>query len=100
MSTFYLLPPRPLVGRRFGEYLANQFPGLSWSSTAWPGLAESLGSAAEASGNVYVVYREDFPDGEDAAQVLIHAFGAQPGDEVVEVTSGNYLGQGIRRWRL
>jgi hypothetical protein len=101
MSTFYLLPPRPMLGRRFGEFLAKVFPGLTWNSAAWVDLAESLGATAEASADVYVVYREDLPAGEDAQQILVQAFGAEPGDEVVEVQAPGSSAEAVaRRWQL
>lgn len=87
MSKFYLLPPRPLVGRRFGEFLSSVFPGLKWDQNVWPDLANALGAAAEAHGDVFVVYREDLPSQGNTAQVLADAFGREPGDEVIEVAS-------------
>jgi hypothetical protein len=101
MSTFYLLPPRPLLGRRFAEFLKTWFPGLDWSGPACAGLAETLGVAAGAHPDVYVVHREDLPEGEEPARALVDGFGAEEGDEVIELLPG---GDGApvtaRRWRL
>jgi hypothetical protein len=99
MSTFYLLPPRPLLGQRFGEFLASMFPGLTWDRSVWSDLAEALGAAASCHPDVYVVYREDLPEGE-LARNLSHFFGAQAGDEVVEVNTSNPAEVSMRRWRL
>ncbi|MBI3409474.1 MAG: hypothetical protein HY040_14120 [Planctomycetes bacterium] len=32
MSTFYVMPSRPLLGRLFGDFLSSLFPGLDWST--------------------------------------------------------------------
>src|SRR5688572_15846103 len=96
MSTFYLLPARPQVGQMFGQYLESVFPGLRWHHGAWGDLAEALGAAASCHPEVYVVYREDLPEGQTAAEALRFNFGAEVGDEIIEVVPG----KGERRWRL
>jgi len=40
MSTFYLLPPRPLLGESFAGYLQTLFPGLTWDRADWSKLAD------------------------------------------------------------
>jgi hypothetical protein len=95
MATFYLLPPRPLLGEQLGGFLAGLFPGLDWGAALRSGLVESLGEAAARHEGVYVVFREELPDGEDLARALIDGFGAEAGDEVVEVRAG-----AARRWRV
>jgi hypothetical protein len=101
MSTFYLLPARPHLGRLFGQYLESVFPGLHWDHEAWTDLAESLGAAANRHAEVYVVYREDLPDDVEKAEALQTNFGAEPGDEIVEIVDvipGK--SPATRRWRL
>jgi hypothetical protein len=101
VSRFYLLPSRPVVGERFACYLKDIFPGLDWPSNAWAELAESLGTVAARRPDVFVVYREELPAGEDAATALTEAFGAEPGDEIVEVLTGSGGGElTTRRWRM
>jgi len=78
MSTFYLLPSRPQLGECFAAYLGTWFPGIDWQSHAWPHLAETLGSVAGDHPDVYVVYREDLPEGEDTARALADASGPRP----------------------
>lgn len=96
MSTFYLLPSRPQLGERFASFLNTLFPGLDWSSVRWADLADALGSAAIQDPDVYVVFREELPEGEDPATALTDGFGAVSGDEVVEVKPGS----APVRWRL
>jgi hypothetical protein len=101
MSTFYLLPARPQLGRMFSQYLETVFPGLHWNQTGWNDLAEWLGAAAHRHGQVYVVYREDLPDDVTQTEALRTEFGAEPGDEIIEVAD---VSPGItpntRRWRV
>lgn len=100
MSVFYLMPPRPFLGDRFADFLQALFPGLTWDCSARMNLTELLGVAAERDG-IFVIYREDLPDGEAAAQALLDGFGAESGDEVVEVRPGGRPGEiTTRRWRI
>jgi hypothetical protein len=101
MSTFYLLPPRPLLGAQFAAYLRTMFPGLDWAAPAHPDLAEMLGDAASRHPDVYVIYREDLPEGEEPARAMAETFGAEAGDVVVEVRTGPAPG-GLtaRHWQV
>jgi hypothetical protein len=85
VSTFYLLPPRPLLGQQFARFLQGCFPGLTWNAGTRMELAELLGSTAQQQTDVYVVFREDVAENADLRQTLINDFGATTGDEVVEV---------------
>ncbi|HYV37102.1 MAG TPA: hypothetical protein VE988_15455, partial [Gemmataceae bacterium] len=89
MSTFYILPPRPLVGQQVIHFLQSWFPGLSWDSVNRAELAETFSAAACKSPGAYVVFREDLPEGVEIPQALQSDFGAEPGDEVVEVATGS-----------
>ena len=101
MSIFYLLPPRPFVGDRIADFLQTLFPGLAWDSSARTSLADLLGNTAAESDGVYVIYRDDLPGGEAAAQALRDGFGAEAGDEVVEVRPSGRPGEVVtRRWRI
>jgi hypothetical protein len=100
MSTFYLLPPRPLLGAHFAGFLQKVFPGLNWDSPLRTHLGEVVG-ATVCQPDVYVVFREELPEGEAPAQALADGFGATPGDEVVEVRPSSQAGEWTaRRWRL
>jgi len=101
MSIFYVVPSRPFLGKCFAGYLRTLFPGLEWSGSAWPELAETLHAPIRARADVYVVHQEEVPEGEDLRAALINGFGAEAGDEVVEVRAGSRVGEFItRRWRL
>jgi hypothetical protein len=96
VSTFYLLPPRPLLGQQFAAFLEVCFPGLYFSAAARRDLAEQLGATAQQHGDVFVVFREDLPEGADLRQTLVTDFGASVGDDVVEVP----IRGAARRWQL
>lgn len=101
MSIFYLMPPRPFLGDRVADLLQTLFPGLAWDSRERLSLAELLGGTAAERSGVYVIYRDDLPRQETPAQALVDGFGAEPGDEVVEVRPGGRPGEVItRRWRV
>jgi hypothetical protein len=101
MATFYLLPPRPLLADHVGRLLGDVLPGLHWAATERARLADEIAAAASAHEGVFVVYREELPDGEPPARALADGFGAEPGDEVVEVRPGPRPGElAARRWRI
>jgi hypothetical protein len=88
VSTFYVLPPRPQVGREVARFLQGLFPGLDLAGAHGP-LAEAVAATAAERIDVFVVFREDLPDGVPLPQALVDDFGAAPGDEVVEA-SGSF----------
>ena len=101
MSVFYVLPPRPLLAEHFTDYLRPLFPGLDFAPPARLNLTEVLAAAATCHPDVFVVFREELPDGETTRQALQDGFGAEEGDEVVEVRAGNRPGELMaRRWQL
>ncbi len=101
MSTFYILPSRPLLGQRFAEFLQTIFPGQPWPRDQWRDLAEALGGEVLRRADAYVIYREDVPEGVALAEAMVRDFGAVPGDEIVEVGLGGRLAVlTARRWKV
>jgi hypothetical protein len=110
VSIFYVLPPRPWLAERVAGLLQTFFPGLGWDAERRAELTDLLGlfgvfveDAEKARGHadVYVVHREDLPAGEALDRALADGFGAEPGDEVVEVRpSGRPGATTARRWKL
>lgn len=83
MATFLVLPPRELLEHAAQEFAARLLPGLAPPAD----LAETILShvlAAQPAGS-FVVHREELPEGDDVIAALRDAFGAEPGDRVVEV---------------
>jgi hypothetical protein len=101
VSTFYLLPPRPLAGDAVARFFHTLFPGLDWDSSARAALADAAAALAGSRPGFFVVFRDDLPHGEPPARALVDGFGAEPGDEVVEVLPAAAAGElTSRRWRL
>jgi hypothetical protein len=91
VSTFYLLPPRAVLGQRL-------LAALGISSLPTPEVAEvveTLGKAVETTG-AFVVYRDDLPPGDEPARALVDGFGAEQGDEIIEIGSDTVP----RRWHV
>ena len=98
MATFYLLPPRACLEQALGELLSRLLPGLPLPAEAWEALTERLGAGANWPADVFLVPRDDLPEGEPVAAALVAAFGAEPGDRVVEVSTAR--GSATRSWVL
>jgi hypothetical protein len=96
MATFYLLPPRPLLGDQLLDGVERLLPGLDLTVAARRRLTEAFLDALDLSGDVFLVFREDLPAGVPAEQALRDGYGAEPGDEVIEVRGG----AAARRWRV
>ncbi len=95
MATFYVLPPRPLFGQQIMQFLLSWFPGLKCDAATSGELAETVSATACRQPGVFILFREDLPEGVEMQQALIDDFGAEPGDEIVEVAVAS-----VRRWRL
>ena len=98
MATFYLLPPRECVDHAVAEFCRQMLPGVEIPA----GLAERfLEALTDERADRYVVHREDLPGLGGLADDLTGAFGAEPGDEVVEVgfAAGSVPGR-VRRWAI
>ena len=93
MSTFYVLPPRPVFGDRIAAFLNTFLPGLDWDVAGRVELADAVAEAAVSETAAFLVFRDDLPQGERVGQALIDGFGAEDGDEVVEVRLGGRTGE-------
>ena len=99
MATFYLLPPRSCLEQALGEILSRLLPGLPLPADSWDLVCDRVGSAARWPADVFLVPRDDLPEGEPVAESLVAAFGAEPGDRVVEVSLARGPA-GARSWVL
>jgi hypothetical protein len=86
MATFYLLPPRSSLEEALGEVLTRLLPGLPLPTESWDVVTDRVGSAANWPDDVFLVPRDDLPDDEPVGGALAAAYGAEPGDRVVEVS--------------
>jgi hypothetical protein len=97
MATFYILPPRECLEQSVAAFVERLVPGLP-APASW--LDDLLHGLTANQPGVYLLHREDLSGG-DAATELIDGFGAEPGDEVVEVglSVGGRM-PSVRRWSL
>lgn len=93
MSTFYLLPPRKELARRFAGYLHTWFPGVPAATRELPDL---LAATAERARDVVVIFADDLPDeiGAELEMTLVDEFGAGPCDRVFDLRDGPLNGNG------
>ena len=101
MSTFYLLPHRSVLGDFLADSMTALLPGMDWSVADRRRLAESLTENVARRQDVFLVSREDLPPGELPETGLVDGFGAEPGDEVIEVRFAARPGEVVsRRWKV
>ncbi len=86
MATFYLLPSRACLDQAISDVLVRLLPGLPIPAETWEVIAERL--TAGWPTDVFLVPRDDLPEGEPVGEALAAAFGAEPGDRIIEVSRG------------
>src|SRR5262245_41370678 len=90
MATFYILPPRELVGEILLGSLRTWLPGFDVDPRRRMAFVDELFEAlVSGDTETYVLHREDVPPDADMVEVLRHGYGAAAGDRVVEVASGS-----------
>ncbi len=98
MATFYVLPPRECLEQAAADFLARVLPGVPAPPTAWEDLLALLTQTLRGT---FFVHREDLPAGGELADDLVAGFGAEPGDEVVEVGLATAAAPArVRRWAV
>lgn len=95
MATFYLLPPRACLEQAVDELFGKLLPGLPLPADAWDALMQQLAETARWPADVFLVPRDELPDGEPT-EALVEACGAGLGDRVVEVS----LARPVREWAI
>lgn len=85
MADFLLLPPRTVVGEEIARLIRPFLPGVRITASDCVRFLDQLTSA---SGNTFLVHREELPDEEDIGVALRAGFGAEPGDRIVHVLTG------------
>lgn len=85
MATFYLLPPRTCLEDAVHGLFGKLLPGLPMPADAWESLTQYLAGIANWPDDVFLVPRDDLPEGDPGA-ALAEGYGAEPGDRIVEVS--------------
>jgi hypothetical protein len=100
MARFYVLPPRSVVADCMARSLRLSLPGLPIPVYTMEDLLDVLQSSYDEEMEVFVIFREEVPDGMDLEIAMADAFGADCGDEITELrlTAAGHLAS--RSWRL
>lgn len=85
VATFLVLPPRELLEHAVTEFANRILPGLPKPLGLADVLLAHVVAGVDGTDRTYVIYREELPDSGDAVNVLVEAFGAEPGDRVLEI---------------
>lgn len=85
MATFYLIPPRECLEAAVAEFVGRVLPGVAAPPVVTESFLAALEFEANRSDDTYFVHREDLPADRDVVSDLTDAFGAEPGDKVVEI---------------
>lgn len=85
MATFLVLPPRELLEHAVTEFANRLLPGLPKPLGLSDVLLAHVVGSLPSGERAYVIYREELPDAGDTVDVLVEAFGAEPGDRVMEI---------------
>lgn len=85
MAVFYVLPPKEHFEHAVAEFLKPWLPGCPVGPEAARALlAAVVGEPADDS-SAFVVHREELPGLGDAVDDLVIGFGAECGDEAIEI---------------
>lgn len=85
MATFYVLPPREALEAAVSSLFTKLLPGLPLPADVWGTLSEHLARAANWPDDVFLVPRDELPDG-DPTDALADGYGADAADRVVDVS--------------
>jgi hypothetical protein len=98
MATFLILPPRELLEHVLTGFLARILPGVPAPNNL---LALVLNQVVAEQPQTFVVLREDLPESGNLESDLSAAFGAEPGDRVIEIGPPRNGGPAvIREWQV
>jgi hypothetical protein len=85
MATFYVLPPRDCLDQAVSDLFTRLLPGLPLPADGWAVVSERIAETASWPAELFLIPRDDLPDGESIGDALASGYGAEPGDRVVEV---------------
>jgi hypothetical protein len=98
MATFLVLPPRELLEHALADFFARTFPGVPIPNDL---PTRVLSQVAAERPDTFIVHREDLPESADVGAELCTAFGAEPGDRVVEIgPPRNGVPAPVREWQV
>lgn len=89
MARFYLLPPRTLLRERFAQWLLAVLPGFDRPGSLAGDLVELLEGAMARHEDVYLLFADELPGDGSLHRALAEDFGAEPGDEIIDLRRNN-----------
>ncbi|MCS6864893.1 MAG: hypothetical protein RMJ56_05875 [Gemmataceae bacterium] len=84
MATFYVLPPRSCLDEAVRTFLTRFLPGLPLPAEVWSIVVDHLAQVANWPEDTFWIPRDELPEGA-VSEALVEGYGAEPGDQVVEV---------------
>ena len=101
MATFYVLPPRECLEQAVTAFCERVLPGVPVGSAACEAFLAAVSGELSAEDDVFFLHREDLPAADDVEAELTAGFGAEPGDEVVEIgLAAGSVPARVRRWAV
>ena len=85
MATFYVLPARPLFEQMIDRLLAEWLPTVPGPVIPAEELTDLVRANAERKADIFIVYRDELPEGVNVIDGLRDAFGAENGDDITEL---------------
>lgn len=85
MATFYVLPARPLFEQMMDRLLAEWLPTVPGPILPAEELTDLVRTHVERKAEIFIVYRDELPEGVDLIDGLRDAFGAENGDDIIEL---------------
>jgi len=99
MVRFYVLPPLEHFEHAVARFLNDWLPGLPAGPDAARRFLEAVVGEPNDDSAAYVVHREHLPDSGDLNADLIEGFGADDGDEAIEISWDGHK-TGMKRHRI
>lgn len=101
MTTFYILPPREHIEHAVAEFLNRLLPGVPAQPKLTRRFPDLIAAAHPRPEELFFIHREDMPGLGDVTEDLTRCFGAEEGDEVVEIGPSSGLNPArVQRWTI
>ncbi|QVL34767.1 hypothetical protein KIH39_12910 [Telmatocola sphagniphila] len=86
MASFYVLPPRALLQRQLRSIVSAYLPGARINEEVLLELFHN-----QADDQHFILHREDLPEGMAPLEALELFFGAEAGDQILQISSSGNI---------
>jgi hypothetical protein len=101
MATFYVLPPRECLEQALSQFCGQVLPGMPVPVDLCEQFLTHWANGLSEMSESLCLHREDLPATGDMQTDLVEAFGAEVGDQVVEIAwSGGSAPAPVRTWTI